>query len=110
MRSYINKFELIKAIMNGVPLDHAQLISMVDRKKVLNKIYKNEPELQDIGKFYITDNPMEEENWSKIPIKDKGKILRNIPTIYLERYHYLSITSIITNLLKFLVYWIISLK
>ena len=74
--SYINKFELIKAIINGEHLDHAQLISMVDRQKVLNKIYKNEPELQDIGKFYITNNPIEEENWSKIPIKDKGKILK----------------------------------
>lgn len=74
--SYINRFELIKAIMNGVPLDQAQLISMVDRQKVLNKIYKNEPELQNIEKFYITDNPIEEENWSKMPKKDKGKILK----------------------------------
>ena len=74
--NYINRFELIKAIMNSVPLDHAQLISMVDRKKVLNKIYKNEPELQDIGRFYITDNPIEEVNWSEIPGKDKVKILK----------------------------------
>ena len=50
--SYINRFELIKAIMHGVHLDQAQLISTVDRQKVLNKIYKNEPELQDIGKIF----------------------------------------------------------
>jgi len=74
--SYINRFELIKAIMNGVHPDQAQLISTVDRQKVLNKIYKNEPELQDIGKFFITHNPIEEENWSKMPGKDKEKILR----------------------------------
>jgi len=74
--NYINRFELIKAIINGVHLNQAQLISTVDRKKVLNKIYKNEPELQDIGKFHITDNPIEEENWSKVPRKDKRKILK----------------------------------
>lgn len=74
--SYINGFALTEAIMNGVHLDQAQLISTVDRQKVLNKIYKNEPKLQDIGKFYITDNPIEEENWSKIPRKDKEKILK----------------------------------
>lgn len=73
---YINEFALIKAIMDGVNLDQAQLISTVDRQKVLNKIYKSEPKLQDIGKFYITNNPIEEENWSKIPRKDKKKILK----------------------------------
>jgi tetratricopeptide (TPR) repeat protein len=76
MMSYINRFELIKAIMNGVHLDQAQLISTVDRQKVLSKIYKSEPELQDIGKFIITDNPIEEENWSKMAGKDKEKILK----------------------------------
>lgn len=74
--SYINKFDLIKAVTKGVDLDHVQLISMIDRQKVLNKIYKKEPELQDIGKFYITDNPIEEENWSKMSKKDKEKIIK----------------------------------
>ncbi len=50
--SYINGFALTEAIMNGVHLDQAQLISTVDRQKILNKIYKNEPKLQYIGKFY----------------------------------------------------------
>ncbi|MBA7556271.1 hypothetical protein ES705_48971 [subsurface metagenome] len=40
--SYINGFALTEAIMNGVHLDQAQLISTVDRQKVLNKIYKND--------------------------------------------------------------------
>jgi len=61
--------------MSGGHLDQAQLISTVDRQKVLNKTYKNKPELQDIGKFYITDNPLEEEKWSKLPGKDKKRIL-----------------------------------
>ncbi|MBL7112431.1 MAG: hypothetical protein ISS19_10890 [Bacteroidales bacterium] len=62
--------------MKGVLPDQAQLLSTVDRQKILNKIYKSEPELQDIGKFYITDDPMEEENWSKMLPKDKQKILK----------------------------------
>lgn len=72
--NYINKFELIRAITNE-KLDHIQLISTVDREKVLSKIYKNKPELQDIGNFYITNNPVEEKGWSKLPRKDKKKIL-----------------------------------
>lgn len=73
--SYINQLELIKAITNNEQLDHVRLISTVDRQKVLNKVYKNKPELQDIDKFYITDNPVEEKKWSEIPRKDKKKIL-----------------------------------
>ena len=73
--SYINKFELIKAISNSEQLDHVRLISTVDRQKVLNKIYKNKPELLKIDRFYITDNPVEEKKWLEISGKDKKKIL-----------------------------------
>lgn len=62
--------------MNGSHPDQNQLLSMVDRQKVLKKIYKNEPGLQEKDKFYITDNPIEEENWSKMLKKDKEKILK----------------------------------
>ncbi len=53
--------------MNGEDLDQDQLISTVDREKNLNISYKSKPKLQEIDKFYITEDPIEEEKWSKIP-------------------------------------------
>jgi hypothetical protein len=73
---YINKFDLILALLEGTPLDQSDLLSRVNRQEVLSKIYKKEPELNNVGKFFITENPTEEEKWSKIPGRDKKKILK----------------------------------
>lgn len=73
---YINKFDLILALLEGTPLDQSELLSRVNRQEILRKIYKKEPELENIGKFFITENPVEEEKWSEIPGRDKKKILK----------------------------------
>ena len=73
---YINKFDLILALQEGSTLDQFELLSKVNRQEVLSKIFKKKPELENIGKFYITENPVEEEKWSKIPGRDKKKILK----------------------------------
>ena len=73
---YLNRFALIEAILSGVPPDRVQLFSTVNRQQIFNRINKYKPELREIGKFNITDNPVEEENWSKMSGKDKKKILK----------------------------------
>jgi len=73
---YLSRFALTEAILSGVPPDRVQLFSTVNRQQILDKIYKHKPELREIGKFHITDDPVEEENWSKLPGKDKKKLLK----------------------------------
>ena len=95
--NYINLFELTKAIINGGHIDQIQLISTVDREKVFNKIYKNKPELKEIGKFYITNAPIEEENWSKIQRNDKKNILK----LYSKLKKSISLEKVISELTKY---------
>ena len=74
--SYINSFELMLTLLKDPVLNQSELLSKVNRQEVLSKIYKKEPELKNISKFYITENPIEEEKWSKLPGRDKKKILK----------------------------------
>jgi len=76
--NYINKYELIKAISTkeGEYLDHKQLISTVDRNQIIKKINKTNPELVKFDKFYITEEPVEEKNWSLLKKNEKKKIIR----------------------------------
>lgn len=76
--NYINQFDLINAISNsdGGYLDHKKLISSVDRHQINKKIDKTFPEIIKYEKFYITETPVEEKNWSLIKKDEKKKILR----------------------------------
>jgi len=76
--NYINQFELIKAILDHKSgyLDYKALISTVNRDQIMKRIEKTNPELKGIGSFFITEEPIEEENWSKLPKRDKKRILR----------------------------------
>ena len=76
--NYINQFDLINAISNsdGGYLDHKKLISTVDRHQIIKKINKTFPEIIKYEKFYITETPVEEKNWSLIKKDEKKKILR----------------------------------
>ena len=76
--NYINKFDLINAILNsdGEYLDHKKLISTVDRNQIIKKINKTFPEITKYDKFYITEEPVEEKNWLLIKKDEKEKILR----------------------------------
>ncbi len=73
---YINRFELILVLLEGTVLNQSELLSKVNRQEVLSKIYKKEPELENIGKFSITENPVDEGKWSEIPGRDKKRILK----------------------------------
>lgn len=76
--NYINQYDLIKEILKkeGDYLNHKQLISTVDRNQIIMKINKTNPELVKFEKFYITEEPVEEKNWSLLKKKEKKKILR----------------------------------
>lgn len=75
---YINKYDLIKAVSakKGESLNHRQLISTVDRNQIIKKIHKTNPELKKNEKFYITEAPVEERNWSLLKKNEKKKILK----------------------------------
>jgi len=74
--NYINQLELIKVILNGSQVDQNYLLSTVDRQKVLKYLYKKQHSLIDLGKFIITNQPIEEENWAKIPKIDQERIIK----------------------------------
>ncbi|MEA1981290.1 MAG: hypothetical protein U9N54_09990 [candidate division Zixibacteria bacterium] len=76
--NYINQFDLINAISNsdGEYLDHKKLISTVNRHQIIKKNNKTYPEIIKYEKFYITEAPVEEKNWSLIKKNEKKKILR----------------------------------
>ena len=76
--NYINQYKLIRAIQisgNGL-LDRKALLSIVDRNQIFDKLQKTNHESINAGKFLITEEPIEEENWSKMPQADKRKIWR----------------------------------
>jgi len=76
--TYINKFKLIYAVFENVGkgLDHKELLSTVDRNQIIKKLEKGNPEMKKTGKFYITEQPVEEENWSLLAKKEKTRILK----------------------------------
>lgn len=76
--NYINQFDLINAISNsdGGHLDYKQLISTVNRHQIIKRINKTYPKIKKYDKFYITESPVEEKNWSLIKKSDKKKMLR----------------------------------
>ncbi len=76
--NYINQFELIKAMLGhkSEGLDYKELLSTVNRPQIMKRIEKTNPELKGIDDFFITEDPIEEENWSKLPKKEKRKIAK----------------------------------
>ena len=76
--NYINQFKLIQAVRDHQSgwLDYKELLSTVDRHQIKKRIEKTNPELIGIDDFVITEESIEEENWSKLPKKEKKKILR----------------------------------
>ncbi|MEX2411669.1 MAG: hypothetical protein WD607_09950 [Candidatus Paceibacterota bacterium] len=77
-RGYINRFQLIQAILKNENegFDHKELLATVDRDQVFRKLEKINPEIKNTGKFYITDQPIEEKNWSLLSKKEKSRILK----------------------------------
>ncbi|MDF1573195.1 MAG: hypothetical protein P1P82_16425 [Bacteroidales bacterium] len=77
-KTYINRFKLIYAILDnsGRSLDHKELLSTVDRHQIFKKLEKSNPEMKEFGKFIITEQSLEEENWSLLTEKEKTGILK----------------------------------
>jgi tetratricopeptide (TPR) repeat protein len=76
--NYINQFKLIQAMVahQGGRLDYKELLPTVNRHHIMKSIEKTNPELSGIDSFFITEETMEEENWSKLPKKEKRAISR----------------------------------
>ncbi len=76
--NYINQLKLIRATLDHQSgwLDYKELLSTVDRHQIKKRIEKTNPELTGIDDFFITEESIEEENWSKLPKKEKRKISR----------------------------------
>ncbi len=76
--NYINQFQLIQATLDHKSgyLDYKELLSTVDRGQIMKSIEKSNPELKGIDVFFITEDSIEEENWSKLSKKEKRKISR----------------------------------
>jgi tetratricopeptide (TPR) repeat protein len=55
-------------------LDYKELLSTVNRDQVFKRIEKTYPEMVGTGKFLVTEDTIEEENWSRLPEKEKRKI------------------------------------
>ncbi len=76
--NYINRFSLIQTMLDpeNRELDYKELLSTVDRNQIMKRIEKTNPELKGTGSFFITEEPVEEEKWSKLPNREKKKLLR----------------------------------
>ena len=75
METYINLSKAFAYIDNKKKIDSVELISDIDRQLVLNNLEKNMDSLPLPQPFICVNEPMEEENWSKLPPYDKKKIL-----------------------------------
>ena len=75
---YINRFKLIRAVFDhqSGSLDDKELLATVNRDQVFKRIEKTNPERIGTGQFLITQETMEEENWSKLPEKEKRRLLK----------------------------------
>ncbi len=73
---YINRYKLIKAVFDqeSGDLDYKELLSTVNRAQVFKRIEKTYPEMVGTGQFLVTEDTIEEENWFKLPEKEKRKI------------------------------------
>ena len=73
---YINRFQLIRATLDHKKgdLDYKRLLSTIDRDQVTRRIEKLYPEWAETAGFFITEEPIEEEKWSKLPEKEKREI------------------------------------
>ncbi len=71
--SYINQFKLIQEIVKGEKPDSKKSLTEVDRQAVINALKKNRDGLPKL--FRYTDEPIEEENFARIPRKDKERLL-----------------------------------
>jgi hypothetical protein len=74
--NYINQLKLIKTMLDnksGCP-DYKELMSTVNRHQIMKRIEKTNPELIGKGDFFITEESIEEENWSKLTKEEKKKI------------------------------------
>jgi len=74
-KSYINQFELIKALRHGEAVNFGELLSTVNRQVVLSKVRKSTTDLSYPERILITEYAVEEENWSKMKEKDKDRII-----------------------------------
>ena len=67
--NYINRFQLIHEMVQEKPLDAKKLLVNVDKRAVIQALQKTKEGVPKSFKY--TDEPMEEENLSKIPQNDK---------------------------------------
>ncbi len=72
--SYINRFKLIQEALNGNKLDSKELLDAVDKQAVINSVKKSKDGLPE--PFRYTDAPIEEENFAKLPRKEKRELLK----------------------------------
>ena len=82
--NYINQFKLIHAITEHKDgwLNYKELLATVNRQQIMKKLQKSYSGLKGISDFFITEEPIEDENWLKLPERDKKKIaafLRKFP-------------------------------
>jgi hypothetical protein len=72
MMNYINRFKLINKLLQKKKLDYRELLSSVDRNAVIKALKRTK---EGVPKsFRYTDEPMEEENLSKMPQKKKEQL------------------------------------
>lgn len=70
--NYINRFQLIRQMVQNKSLDSRELLSDVDRHAVIQALQKTN---EGVPKsFQYTNEAMEEENLSKMPQNDKDRL------------------------------------
>lgn len=96
---YINQFKLIHAITEHKDgwLNYKELLSTVNRQQIMKKLQKSNSGLKGISDFFITEEPIEDENWLKLPERDKKKIARLNAKIKKSK----NLHSVISDLLKY---------
>ena len=72
--NYIHTSELVKAIYLGGPPNERKLLLTADRELISRKIRKLKTIFNRPENLLITEEPMQEENWSKVPENDKASI------------------------------------
>lgn len=70
--NYINRFQLIREMVQKKPLDSKQLLSDVDIRKVTQALQKSKDGVP--RPFRYTGEPMEEQNLAKMPQHDKEQL------------------------------------
>lgn len=74
--NYINTLELITALTQGTHIDAQKMLATADREKIFRKINKLKTGLLIYENFKITQEPVEEANWAKLPEKDKERLTK----------------------------------